>query len=87
MRKPGFVAVNAFTVLLFALLLWLMLAFIDSQRAVKLQAALEAESTALTNAISETMHASVEGLRAVASLLIAFEDVDYETFSRFARRR
>lgn len=86
MRKPGFVAVNAFTVLLFALLLWLMMAFIDSQRAVKLQAALEAESTAFTNAVSEKIHASVDGLRAVASLLVAFEDVDYQTFSRFAGR-
>jgi diguanylate cyclase (GGDEF)-like protein len=85
-RKSTFVVLNILVVLLFGGLLALTVGFVDTQRDTRLESRLQAASTGLANAVSEKLRTSVEDLRAVASLLTTLDDVDYATFSGFARR-
>jgi diguanylate cyclase (GGDEF)-like protein len=85
-NKSSQIAINVIVFAVFALLLVVTLRFGELQQKIKIEATLKAEGTQLATGAAESLRISVENLRAVASLLSAFEDVDFRSFSRFASR-
>jgi diguanylate cyclase (GGDEF)-like protein len=76
---------NAILVLVFAIIIWLAYLTSELQTGSDIKLELEANASVFKQDVSDSLRRSMDNLRSVSSILIYFDDVNFQQFKNFAQ--